>query len=283
MIRIATFNIGLARLRLFGLTLKDAVPHALLRLAPIARALEANADDVDIYLLQETYGRDVVDRLMTIGGFRCFTAFAAGHDFGLTVLVRDGLAAGNLRTAAFPANDWVEVVVARKGVMSVDVETPLGPFRVGNLHASYDGRGRRSIAAKAPESRRRQVEIALELLEHDADGRLLVLGGDFNASRAFEPATWGIAPARGWLDCREAADGADDDAGVTSWSPTNPLTLGRGRNEDIDLIFLRAASPPAIRTRHILTEPLVPLAGGRRVPLSDHYGFAVELSKRGHG
>ncbi|MEC9347932.1 MAG: endonuclease/exonuclease/phosphatase family protein [Pseudomonadota bacterium] len=278
MLRIATFNTGLARLRLLGRPVFDAVPFPDLRLPLIRDRLASGTDGVDIWLLQEVYGADAVRAFTAIPGYAAVSALSLGRDSGLVTLVRDGLAVSDAEIAPFPANDWVEATFAKKGTLAVDVETPVGPMRIGNLHTSYDGRGRKRIKAKAPLSRARQVGIALDLLERGGAGRHLLLGGDVNASKAHEPATWRVAPDRGYADLRLEAE-AYDDAGVTSWAPANRLARGHGRNEDIDLIFARwHGAPLRCSARHFLTEPVVPLPDGTTGPLSDHYALLVEIA-----
>ncbi|PJK29460.1 endonuclease/exonuclease/phosphatase family protein [Minwuia thermotolerans] len=278
MLRIATFNIGLARLRAGGVPLVDAVAHAGRRLPRIVEALSANAPGIDIWLIQEAYHHSVRAALGGVSGFRLHAAAERSADTGLCVLVRRDWPSGGLAVVRFRALDWVETVVARKGAMRIDVETPLGPARVGNLHASYDGRGREGIRRTAPGLRAEEVGQALDLLESGGGG-LKLLGGDFNLSLASEPAGHGVATARGWRDLRETAD-AHDDGGVRTWSLDNPIAVSApgGPAHDIDLIFMKDAAPSLrVETAHILTEPAVPLPSGRHVPLSDHYALMATL------
>lgn len=278
MLRIATFNIGLARLRAAGAPLADAVAHASRRLPRIVGALAANAHGADIWLIQEAYHHSVRAALGGVRGFRLHAAATDGADTGLCVLVREDWPSGGLAVARFRALDWVETVVARKGAMRIDVETPLGPAQIGNLHASYDGRGRESIRRRAPGLRAEEVGQALDLIDSGGGG-LKLLGGDFNLSLANEPAGHAVATTRGWRDLRETAN-AHDDAGVRTWSLDNPIAVSAPGEpaHDIDLIFMKDA-PPSLRveTAHILTEPAVALPSGRQVPLSDHYALMAAL------
>ena len=242
---------------------------------------DLKADALITGLIQEAYHRSVRQALAAVRGFRVHAAADRGADTGLCILVREDWPSGGFAAARFPPLDWVETVVARKGVMSVEVETPVGPARIGNLHASYDGRGRRSIRRKAPGLRAAEVRQALDLMEREGGG-LKLLGGDFNFSLAHEPAGHGVATAGGWRDLRETAD-RHDDAGVTTWSHGNPIAVS-GTDEpahDIDLIFMKdAAAPLRVETRHLFAEPITPLPSSRRIPLSDHYALMATLSLR---
>lgn len=279
MLRIATFNIGLARLRLLEVPVVDGVPHATRRLPYIMDALAANPLGVDIWLLQEAYHPSVHSMLRALPGYSAFMAADAGPDTGLCILVRSDWPARGPAVTRFRQLDWVETVVARKGAMAVSVETPLGPVAVGNLHASYDGRGRERIRLKAPVLRAEEVAQSTAFMEAQGQGLMKLLGGDFNLSLFNEPTGHAVATERGWRDLRETAD-TFDDAGVKSWSLDNPLAHGipTEPSHDIDLIFMRDAPDGLhVATRHALTEPVVPLPSGDSVPLSDHYAMLAEI------
>lgn len=277
MFRIATFNIGLARLHLLGQTLREGVPHQATRLPAICTWLSRNEEQVDVWLLQEAYGRDVVAQLARSTAFRVVAARDSGPDTGLVMLIRRDIRIGPPATRQFPAVDWVERFIARKGMQFVDLEVAGQRFRIGNMHTSYDGRGRQKIAAIAPEVRRRQVGMALDAMADAPADRTLVLGGDFNAAATFEPETFGLGAAQGWKDAR--ADAFDwNDAGVTSWSNANPIINGDSPDQDIDHVWVRPAGPGlTLHSRHVATGHTVPLPDGQTIPLSDHYGLAVGI------
>lgn len=278
MIRVATFNIGLARLHLLGWTLHEGVPCQQARLPAIAAHLARNSEGADVWLLQEAYGRGVASLLSQTQGFRAVAARVQGPDTGLVTLVRKGLSVSNATAQPLPAVDWVERFVARKGLQFIDLAIDQQLFRIGNMHTSYDGRGRQAVAARAPDTRRRQITMALDSMADGAAERTLILGGDFNASAVQEPETFGLCHARGWLDARADAD-AHDNAGVMTWSTQNPIINGAGPDQDIDHIWLRPASGSGrITSRHIATRHVVAVAGGAMIPLSDHYGLAADIS-----
>ncbi len=277
MIRVATFNIGLARLHLLGRTLREGVPYQRARLPAIAAWLAWNSDAVDVWMLQEAYGRDVARLISMTPGFHAIPARALGPDTGLIMLVRKGLSIDRSGAIPLPAVDWVERFVARKGMQSVDLSIDGRLFRIGNMHTSYDGRGRADVAARAPARRRTQIGMALDSMERDAADRTLILGGDFNASAVQEPATFALGHARGWQDAR--IDGKSfDSAGVMTWCGRNPIINGDSPDQDIDHIWVRAPSGTAeIRSRHIATRHAVALPDGSFIPLSDHYGLAADI------
>ncbi|WP_417513344.1 endonuclease/exonuclease/phosphatase family protein [Minwuia sp.] len=279
MLRIATWNIGQARLGLAGIKLKDAVAHASARAGPTVEAISARRDRVDVWLLQEAYGWQVRSLLSRLSGYRAIHGPRHLRDTGLAILVRTGWRVGTPRHIAFPALDWVEIAIAMKGCLSVQVETPFGPLRVGNLHTSYDGRGRQSTADRAPPHRRKQIAMALDLMEHEPEMPML-LGGDFNASALHEPETHAVLTGRGWRDLSLTTDRRAADACAT-WSNANPLVPHSETypDQDIDLIWARGLpSGCRVGTSTFMTEPVVKTADGRTVPLSDHYGLLVDIS-----
>lgn len=277
MFRLATFNIGLARLHLLGQTVREGVPNQATRLPAICAWLDRNSVQADAWLLQEAYGADVVARLAACSGFRAVAARDSGADTGLVMLVRKDIRITHSSVLRFPAVDWIERFIARKGLQTVELEVDGHRFRIGNMHTSYDGRGRQAVAAIAPQMRQRQVGMALAAMEKDAGDRTLVLGGDFNAAATIEPATFRLGPSRGWRDGR--LDAATwDDAGVTSWSNANPITNGSSPDQDIDHVWVKAPTDdPVLHSRHVATGNSVPLPDGRMIPLSDHYGLAVGI------
>ncbi|MDF1720233.1 MAG: endonuclease/exonuclease/phosphatase family protein [Minwuia sp.] len=277
MIRIATFNIGMARLHLLGRTLREGVPHQRTRLPAIAAYLARNAEQADVWLLQEAYGRDVARLLARTPGFRAVAARTQGPDSGLVMLVRKGIKVSHAAALLFPAIDWVERFVARKGMHCIEISVDDQPFRIGNMHTSYDGRGRADVAARAPETRQRQITMALDSMERGAGDRVLVLGGDFNAAAALEPETFGLGALRGWLDARIDAE-THDSSGVTTWSRQNPIINGDDPDQDIDHVWVRPSSHGlTMATHHVATAHDLMAPDGSMIPLSDHYGLAVEI------
>lgn len=277
MLTVATWNIGLARLTLFGIPLVDAVPYASARMQSVADALAARRDKIDIWLLQEAYGPGIRRRLRAVSGYRAILGPGWMRDRGLCILVRDDWKTGQADHRLFPANDWVEVLAAAKGVLTVDVETALGPLRLGTLHASYDGRGRRSIRDKAPLSRRRQARIAMELMD-TGTAAPLILGGDFNASLAAEPETHRSITDRGWRDLALTADNRPDN-GLTTWDNSNRLAAGDDRNHDIDLLVSKGLPQDwTVTTEVFMQENALTLPGGGAIPLSDHHALKVTLA-----
>jgi len=277
MLTVATWNIGLARLTLLGIPLVDAVPHAAARMRPIAEALAARRDEVDIWLLQEAYGPPIRRLLRAVPGYHAVLGPGWMRDCGLCILVRDDWETGSSRHRLFPANDWVEVLVAAKGVLTAEIMTPLGLLRLGTLHASYDGRGRRSIREKAPLSRRRQAGIAKDLMEA-GDATPLILGGDFNASLAAEPETHRSITGRGWRDLALTANRRTGN-GLTTWASGNRLASGDSRDHDIDLLVAKNLPEDwTVAAEVFMHENILSRPDGDALPLSDHHALKVTLS-----
>lgn len=282
--RVATFNIGQAGLDLFGKRLRDGVPHASERLAFIAEALTHNTHDVDVWLLQEVYGRSALRAVAKLPGYRAYLAESRPRKqaTGLAILIREEWPSELLGKSRFPPLDRIEKSIANKGVMAVGATTPIGPVAFGNLHTCYDGRGELEAKKKAPVLRRRQIEKATAFMDRHRDGAPAVLGGDFNFSLAGDPGNHAILTNRGWRDLREASD-THDNLGVCTWSARNPLVHDDPDypDQDIDMLFTAADNAWSVDTQHIFCENAVPLQNGDQVPLSDHYGLLARISDPG--
>lgn len=279
--RIATFNTGQAGLDLFGRRLRDGVPHATRRLPMIAEALAENEEHIDVWLLQEVYGRTALDAIAGIPGYQPFLAQSRPRRqaTGLAILVRQDWEAQLLGKSLFSPLDKIEKCIANKGIMVVVVETPLGPVAFGNLHTCYDGRGDPETRKRAPVLRRRQMEKSASILERlNGDGQA-ILGGDFNFSLRQEPGNHAVLTSKGWRDVRETA-AEFDDRGVCSWSSRNPLVTPDPDypDQNIDLLFASGDRGWQITASHIFTDDVVALPDGDMMPLSDHYGLKAEFS-----
>lgn len=267
-----------------GFRLRDGVPFATDRLPHIVDALTQNPHGIDIWLLQEVYGRAALSAVSAIPDFTPFLAEArpGRQPTGLAILVREDWKSELLGKARFAPLDRIEKSIANKGAMAVGVETDLGSIAIGNLHTCYDGRGEQEGRKKAPVFRRRQMEKATSFMDRHRDGAPAILGGDFNFSLKGEPGNHGILTNAGWRDLRETA-AEHDDAGCRSWSAANALVAEDPDYPDQDIDMLFALDDPGwdCRTRHIFTDDVVDLRNGEFVPLSDHFGLLAEVSKSG--
>jgi endonuclease/exonuclease/phosphatase family metal-dependent hydrolase len=279
--RIATFNTGQAGLDLLGMRLRDGVPFATERLPAIADAIARNSDRIDVWLLQEVYGKAAMSAVSAIPSYQAFMAQSRPRNqaTGLAILVREDWPAQLLGKDRFAALDRIEKSIANKGIMAVGVETPDGPIAFGNLHTCYDGRGDQEARKKAPILRRRQLEKAAAFMSRHNGDTPAILGGDFNLSLQGEPGNHAVLTSKGWRDLRQNAV-AHEGGSLATWSASNPIVTPDPDypDQDIDLLFATGNPDWQYSTRTIFTENIVDSPDGRQVPLSDHYGLMAEVS-----
>ena len=277
-LRILAFNTGLTEIRLFGAALYEDVPHVVPRAAGLAPALrEVGAD---IVLLQELVPQRVKTALAA--ALRDLYPYRAGiaedsrfYGTGLLTLSRHPLE--DSACTPFAAQTLEEGLFGPRGMVSCTVRTPaLGPCRVVNLHATAGGayRQRRRQGAAG----RRSAQIAEAIAAAAAPfGGPVVLAGDFNSDPATDAAVDARLSAAGFADAAALVpDPARAPAGT--WDPANPLNRSRagGAPRRVDHIFVRASGGKPVAAqgvRIVLDEPVVPVADGGPVPLSDHYGL----------
>jgi endonuclease/exonuclease/phosphatase family metal-dependent hydrolase len=155
----------------------------------------------------------------------------------------------------------------RKGAQVAVVDTPDGPLAVVNTHLSANRDGDWSPANRyTPIARAELGHLAGELAGLDP-GLPVVAVGDFNVPRT-----------AGTLAAFLAAAGLTD-AMAGDTAPTYRPTPRWPAPPAFDHVLVRSAPGRTLsaRARIVLREP-VPLPGGRRGFLSDHYGVEAVLT-----
>ncbi len=299
---VVTYNVGL--LRVFGADLVPAV-QARSRLAPGVLADFAWQDDPRIILLEEVWDDRVADAISSELALLGYAAIQPklhsilGLNTGLLLLVKPPLRVRDWKFMPFARTTFADSF-ARKGVLEAGIEDAEtgARFALVGTHTvavdTVDGQPKDKGQVAAIESQADQVLAAVRA-RSAAGGFPVLLLGDFNVGPGYVDAVYqrfATAPGLREAGAVYAEAGAEGSAGspLISWDPDNPLVkFGGYPNEPaakIDHVFLddsREQSWKVLGARLVLTEPVDDLtvsgAKGPAVPapLSDHYGFLVDL------
>jgi endonuclease/exonuclease/phosphatase family metal-dependent hydrolase len=284
---LLTLNCGLLRIGALGRTLLQPAPFIAERLAALPAALRTV--DADIVALQEIYkvahkkavARALADRWP-------HAAFPRGRplyklDSGLLVLSRFPITAGSFH--AFKAAPRDEKAFVHRGVFDTAHEVPgLGTLRLLSFHTTAGGTRHDPESAEADAIRARQIDAILDRADGTPDMPVILIG-DLNAGPPVSMENYRQVLARGYADLFVEGAGEAAAASAVTWDSQQPLNR-RGphahqRPQRIDHIFLKRPWLERWRVaeaRLVLTEPTVPLPGGERVTVADHYGVLVRLA-----
>ena len=209
------------------------------------------AADHDVVCLQEVMWR---------ANARLLTVSLPHHAYAGTALLRGGLVLlsrlpiVSARFVRFPMSGPPRPeLLMRKGVQVVTVSAPAGPVTVLNTHLSAYSAANRAVEVRALAGVVASVPPAMPL----------VLAGDLNLARTSSLLA-GLLTATGLHDAR-AGDTDPTFRPTDEWP--DPAAL--------DHVLLRPGM--TARTALVFQDP-VPLADGRTVYLSDHYGIEAEIS-----
>jgi endonuclease/exonuclease/phosphatase family metal-dependent hydrolase len=292
---ILTYNAGLLRVAGF-----DLVPGVCARERVVARKLATFAGQASpgIILLQEIWKNSTasaISRAFSAMGYSSVRPHGCSPiclGSGLLLLVREPLRVVQWTFTPFSRRSGLDGF-ARKGVLSAVVEDASTGrrFAVLGTHTiavdTIDGvpKNETQLATYLA-----QAAALREALDRAGSGGLpAILTGDLNAGPGYvEEGYQVVAGAPGVL---EAGEHLFPGSPLPTWDPANPLVrLGLFPNEPaakIDHVFLRAGADAGwqvIDARRVLDTPVEGLAvkdkaAGNEVqaPLSDHYGFLVEV------
>lgn len=285
-VSILTMNLGL--LRIFGYS---PIPFVTERLAAFPHHVKALG--ADIICLQEVWHVWQYEQLQR--DLREMYPYSVAFPFhrdatflpsGLCIFSRHDIDEFSLREESaivfegYPA--WHEYLVSKGAIVS-HVYTPVGRIAIINTHLVSGG------PFFAPNGRhmRAMRQGQIHDLVYFAKQQLVdlhVIAGDLNAGPMHSVENYELVLQHGFVDTKELTP-AHAVSGDFTFDTQNALHLKEkgvtsGR---LDHIFLSQVSTQHVRVvehRVVLSEPLVEVSHGRKVPLSDHYGLLIVCESR---
>jgi endonuclease/exonuclease/phosphatase family metal-dependent hydrolase len=283
-LKVMTFNVGLLRWRILGLTVFESPPFLKERFGQIPEAIKACG--AGIVALQEIYEEDHVRALVEyVAEVYPYvaradnTARARALQFhnGLMFLSKYPIDGFTLRRHTHSAG--LEKLVGSKSCLSCRFSTPWGPLALVNMHATVGG-GADSEDADVDVVRESELEEAMELCAEAAkEGYTPAIIGDLNMGPESSPGNYLFMAARGYED---AVMPFVESVGCT-WDPrfnNLPVYTGCTPQRLDHLFFKQGGKFRATAAKKVFSEHSVsagPSSAPRRVPLSDHSGLVITL------
>lgn len=284
---LLTFNVGLVRVAIAGITVFEPAPFIPERLAALPAALTSSG--ANIVALQEVFRRD--HRKQIIGATRAafpYAAWAEAPAFGLSsgLLILSDRPLEEPQQLRYSQHPLDERLYAQKGLLTVTIDAgALGPLRLVNVHTTAGGKFLNYDAPKTTALRSRQLAEVLEVAAMPSDAPTLLLG-DFNTGLGAAEQNYREVLGAGYVDLVKDANAGTPEADLCTWDPEQPLANGKGDHKGeprrLDHVFVAEKDRARLKVeeaRIVFRETVVPLSGGRMVPLSDHYGVLMRLGR----
>lgn len=286
-LRVLTYNTGLYRVRVGGITIVEPIRHAAARVARMADAIRSVG--ADIVALQEVF--DDRHLFPLLDALRAdYPYIVSGRDTHTPTFLRDH--SGLCILSKFPLYDVTheelrdaaleERLFIVKGLLRATVDSPLGPLSIVNTHLTSGGMFRDPEGPWMVPIRHRQIDHLADLcaiLPHPI--RLLV--GDLNTGPEFAGTNYARLVERGYIDTWHLDPEPHTRQKEVTWELTNPLNSRELHKTEalqrIDHAFLHPDSLSTvrvIRSTPVLNEPTVSTPEGM-MTVSDHYGLLIEL------
>ena len=281
-LKILTFNAGLLKIKLFGRTLVEPALFTDERFPYLSPALMGSG--ADLICLQEVYEKKHQARLISdLAPLYPFNVCAPSGRLGrlgpdLMMFSKYPIVASRVVLYRHLPPD--ERLCVDKGFIVAKVNAgPFGEICVTNTHNTSGGvvwhpEGRVTNRARHLQYRQLFKTIGLE----QTDKRLAI--GDFNCGPEATDKNYRELLAYGYADAWDQCHAAS----VPTWDPANVLNAsGPHRHtsaQRMDHVLLNndyLKNVRVVSAKIVFNEPLVALPDGRKVTLSDHYGFAAEL------
>lgn len=284
---LLTFNAGLVRVAIAGITVFEPAPFIPDRLAALPAALISSG--ANVVALQEVFRAD--HRKQIIAATRDTFPYAAWAEvpfFGLSsgLLILSDRPFENPQQLQFSRHPLDERLYGRKGLLTTTIDAgALGPLRLVSLHATAGGKFLDYDAPKTNALRSRQLAEILEVATAPSAATTLILG-DFNTGLGAAEQNYLEVLNAGYVDLVKEANAGTSEADLCTWDPEQPLANGKGDEKGearrLDHVFVAEKERERLKVeeaRIVFRESVVPLSGGRMVPLSDHYGVLMRLAR----
>ena len=282
-LKLLTFNLGLLRLRMLGMTTFGSPPYTEERFQHIPDAIKACG--ADVIALQEIYEKVHVAALLKhVGSLYPYVARAdnnKGVQFhnGLMFLSKYPIDSFSLKkhTHASALEKWFGC----KSCLSCNISTPLGPLCLVNMHTTAGG-GVDPEKADVDTVRESELAEAMQLAdEAAAAGYTAAIIGDLNMGPEASAGNYRYMTSKGYDD---AVLPFAEAVGCT-WDPTSPLNnmqvFADCPPQRIDHFFFKQGGKFKARAAEKLFTDAPVSAGPKKapkmVPLSDHYGLMITV------
>ncbi len=282
---LLTFNVGLVRVAIAGITVFEPAPFISERLAALPAALAASG--ANVIALQEVFRSDHRKQIIeaTRDAFP-YAAWAEAPAFGLSsgLLILSDRPLEEARQLRYSQHPLDERLYAKKGLLTATIDAgALGPLRLVNVHTTAGGKFLDYDATKTMALRSRQLAEILEIAAMPSDAPTLLLG-DFNTGLGAAEQNYREILGAGYVDLVKDANAGTPETDLCTWNPEQPLANGKGDHKGeprrLDHVFVAEKDRARLKVeeaRIVFRETVVPLSGGRMVPLSDHYGVLMRL------
>lgn len=287
MIRVITLNAGLLRIEfLWGLKVLEPAPWVAERLARLPAILRDHP--ADILFLQEVYRAEhkafIAERLADLYPHAAYSRDTPKLRLlpdSLMILSRFPLAGSSF--TRFDAGRWDERLLDTKGFLCAQAEIPSwGRVLLANVHTTA-GVFTHPEDKRVDAVREAQLnQLARQVRQRDVQVRTRILAGDFNCGPPASVGNYELLSTRGYTDSFAALGLAER----PTWSPTaNALNRGGEHAswgcppQRIDHVFVEKASVRPVAGGVFLEDEAVRVADGLSVPVSDHYGYWVDLEE----
>lgn len=286
-LRLLTLNVGLLKIRLGNLVLREQIAYPEDRCAKLPEALLSMK--ADVVLLQEVFHDEHLELLTReLSETYPFIIHSRPNRYhvryhpGLVTLSRYPIE--RPRTVLFLDAPVDERIFACKGWLSCRIQnTPLGEILLYNAHPTSGGVYRSPHGMRLQMIRMNQLR-QLSLAARKAKHPQTIIGGDLNCGPEISEVNFRYLESQGWDDSWELRRRPKRPRQNVTWWVGNPLTANEPHKtaspQRIDHFMLGRSMRGRIavaNARVVLHKPIVPTADGGIVTLSDHYGYRVVL------
>lgn len=290
-ITFLSYNVGLLRLKMLGMTLFSNPPYAKERLPFIPEGIKSV--HADIVAIQECYEDKHAEYL--IAALKEMYPYHARMNSGGVFRFHNGLMLfskfpiKNCTLQAYKKVSSLEYYMATKSSLIVDVDIPgLGVVTLVNMHTTAGGH----IDPEHPDAdsdREDELRQAYDVCAAvEAEGRLAIILGDLNCGPEASAGNFKYILDKGFRDTYIEGQqrGKLLDGPEFTWDPKNFLnTLGPhkdcpGQRCDHVLLPINGMENWNVDKIHVIfSESIAPIGNSKSSTLSDHHGLIVQITK----
>ena len=285
-ISFLTFNAGLLRIKLLGITILENPPYIEERLKELPKQLKKI--DADIIALQEVWAEKhkkyLIDSLKDTYPFyayfseKSFNKHQNGEIF-FSKFPIDESCYNEFNNTSIDEKHFVS-----QGILSIKFTTKqFGEISCFDTHTTAGGALKHPEARKTDDIRDLQIRQMLELSKNS--NGITVLMGDLNAGPGVSEQNYRSILQAGYDDTYLVGNSNTEDCVKCTWDPRNPLNSDGPHKtsppQRIDHIFI----PEKILEKFVITDAKVvfedfsvKVENIKLITLSDHYGVFIKIT-----